>query len=140
MTSRVELNTWDLAIFALYLVVTLVVGFAVARRGTRTVQGYFLGGRDIPWYVVGASLVTRAALAPLTASKGRIVYLSATSVGRPLPGMGAYETSKAALDEMVRAWRGEHHEIGFCTVAIGNTLGTEVYQSWDPRLLGEHGV
>ena len=57
MTSRVELNTWDLAIFALYLVVTLVVGFAVARRGTRTVQGYFLGGRDIPWYVVGASLV-----------------------------------------------------------------------------------
>ena len=87
--------------------------------------------------VFGASLVTRAALAPLTASKGRMVYVSATSVGRPLPGMGAYETSKAALDELVRAWRGEHPEIGFCTVAVGNTLGTEVYQSWDPQLLGE---
>src|SRR5213594_4050243 len=57
MGSRVELNTWDLAIFAVYLVVTLVIGFAVARRGTRTVAGYFLGGRDIPWYVVGTSLV-----------------------------------------------------------------------------------
>jgi NAD(P)-dependent dehydrogenase (short-subunit alcohol dehydrogenase family) len=87
--------------------------------------------------VFGASLVTRAALAPLTESRGRMVYISATSVGRPLPGMGAYETSKAALDEMVRAWRGEHPEIGFCTVAVGNTLGTEVYQSWDPQLLGE---
>jgi len=87
--------------------------------------------------VFGASLVTRAALAPLTESGGRMVYISATSVGRPLPGMGAYETSKAALDELVRAWRGEHPEIGFCNVAVGNTLGTEVYQSWDGELLGE---
>ncbi len=87
--------------------------------------------------VVGASLVTRAALGPLTETRGRMVYISATSVGRPLPGMGAYETSKAALDELVRAWRGEHPEIGFCNVAVGNTLGTEVYQSWDPTLLGE---
>jgi NAD(P)-dependent dehydrogenase (short-subunit alcohol dehydrogenase family) len=87
--------------------------------------------------VVGASLVTRAALGPLTESGGRMVFISASSVGRPLPGMGAYETSKAALDELVRAWRGEHPEIGFCNVAVGNTLGTEVYQSWDPQLLGE---
>jgi NAD(P)-dependent dehydrogenase (short-subunit alcohol dehydrogenase family) len=87
--------------------------------------------------VFGASLVTRAALAPLTASGGRMVYISATSVGRPLPGMGAYETSKAALDELVRAWRGEHPEIGFCNVAVGNTLGTEVHQTWDRDLLME---
>jgi NAD(P)-dependent dehydrogenase (short-subunit alcohol dehydrogenase family) len=87
--------------------------------------------------VFGASLVTRAALAPLTESKGRMVYISATSVGRPLPGMGAYETSKAALDELVRAWRGEHPEIGFCNVAVGNTLGTEVHQTWDGALLAE---
>ena len=88
--------------------------------------------------VFGASLVTRAArLAPLTESGGRMVFISASSVGRPLPGMGAYETSKAALDELVRAWRGEHPEIAFCNVAVGNTLGTEVYQSWDPELLVE---
>jgi NAD(P)-dependent dehydrogenase (short-subunit alcohol dehydrogenase family) len=87
--------------------------------------------------VFGASLVTRAALAPLTESGGRMVYISATSVGRPLPGMGAYETSKAALDELVRAWRGEHPEIGFCNVAVGNTLGTDVTQSWDGALLAE---
>lgn len=87
--------------------------------------------------VFGASLVTRAALPSLTDSGGRMVFISATSVGRPLPGMGAYETSKAALDELVRAWRGEHPEIGFCNVAVGNTLGTEVHQSWDGELLAE---
>src|SRR3954464_3161977 len=87
--------------------------------------------------VFGASLVTRAALAPLTASGGRMVYISATSVGRPLPGMGAYETSKAALDELVRAWRGEHPEIGFCNVAVGNTLGTEGAHAGHPPPLRE---
>jgi NAD(P)-dependent dehydrogenase (short-subunit alcohol dehydrogenase family) len=89
--------------------------------------------------VIGASLVCRAAVPHLGASSGRFVFVSATSVGRPLPGMGAYETSKAALEELARAWRGEHPEVGFSTVAVGNTLGTEVTTSWDPVLLGELG-
>jgi NAD(P)-dependent dehydrogenase (short-subunit alcohol dehydrogenase family) len=87
--------------------------------------------------VIGASLVCRAALGHLAASRGRFVFVSATSVGRPLPGMGAYETSKAAIEELARAWRGEHPEVGFSTVAVGNTLGTDVTASWDPALLGE---
>jgi NAD(P)-dependent dehydrogenase (short-subunit alcohol dehydrogenase family) len=90
--------------------------------------------------VVGASLVCRAAVPHLAASGGRYVFVSATSVGRPLPGMGAYETSKAALEELARAWRAEHPEIGFSTVAIGNTLGTEVTAGWDPALLAELGA
>jgi NAD(P)-dependent dehydrogenase (short-subunit alcohol dehydrogenase family) len=87
--------------------------------------------------VIGASLVCRAALKPLQESRGRIVFISASSVGRPLPGMGAYETSKAALDELVRAWRGEHPEIGLSNVAVGQTLGTDVYAQWDYDLLME---
>jgi NAD(P)-dependent dehydrogenase (short-subunit alcohol dehydrogenase family) len=87
--------------------------------------------------VIGASLVCRAAVVHLAATRGRYVFVSATSVGRPLPGMGAYETSKAALEELARAWRGEHPEVGFSTVAVGNTLGTEVTASWDPAVLGE---
>jgi NAD(P)-dependent dehydrogenase (short-subunit alcohol dehydrogenase family) len=91
--------------------------------------------------VVGASLVTRAVLPHLQAStvtrRGRAVYISASSVGRPLPGMGAYETSKAALDELTRAWRSEHPEVGFSCVAVGQTLGTDVYAHWDRDLLVE---
>jgi NAD(P)-dependent dehydrogenase (short-subunit alcohol dehydrogenase family) len=87
--------------------------------------------------VTGASLVTRAALPHLRAVRGRAVFISATSVGRPLPGMGAYATSKAALEELARAWRSEHPEVSFSTVAIGMTLGTEVTTGWDAELLGE---
>jgi NAD(P)-dependent dehydrogenase (short-subunit alcohol dehydrogenase family) len=87
--------------------------------------------------VVGASLITRAALPALREARGRVIYVSATSVGRPLPGMGAYATSKAALEELARAWRSEYRDVSFCTVAVGMTLGTGVGDNWDPALLGE---
>lgn len=86
--------------------------------------------------VVGASLVIRAALGELKASKGRAVVISATSTGRPLPAMGVYASSKAALEEMIRAWRSEHRDVGFTSVRVGMTLGTEVSASWDPAVLG----
>ena len=85
-------------------------------------------------------MVTTAALPHLSAVRGRVVFISATSVGRPLPGMGAYASSKAALEELARAWRSEHPEISFSSVAIGMTLGTEVTDSWDMDLLGELSV
>jgi NAD(P)-dependent dehydrogenase (short-subunit alcohol dehydrogenase family) len=87
--------------------------------------------------VVGASLVTRAALPYLRDVRGRVLYISATSVGRPLPGMGAYASSKAALEELARAWRSEYRDVSFGTVAVGMTLGTGVTDSWDRSLLGE---
>jgi NAD(P)-dependent dehydrogenase (short-subunit alcohol dehydrogenase family) len=87
--------------------------------------------------VTGASLVIRAALPYLHASRGRALLISSTSLGRPLPGMGAYAASKAALEELARARRSEHPEVSFSTVAIGMTLGTEVNANWDPDLLSE---
>jgi NAD(P)-dependent dehydrogenase (short-subunit alcohol dehydrogenase family) len=87
--------------------------------------------------VGGASTVTRAALPHLGQTGGRVLYISATSVGRPLPGMGAYAASKAALEELARAWRSEHRDVGFAVVAVGMTLGTGVTDSWDRELLGE---
>ena len=66
-----------------------------------------------------------------------MLYISATSVGRPLPGMGAYASSKAALEELARAWRSEYRDVAFATVAVGMTLGTGVTDSWDRTLLGE---
>jgi NAD(P)-dependent dehydrogenase (short-subunit alcohol dehydrogenase family) len=89
--------------------------------------------------VTGASLIVRAALPHLCAVHGRAVFISATSVGRPLPGMGAYATSKAALEELARAWRSEHPEVSFSTIAIGMTLGTAVTATWDTDLLSDLG-
>jgi len=89
--------------------------------------------------VTGASLIIREALPHLREAKGRAVFISATSVGRPLPGMGAYATSKAALEELARAWRSDHPEISFSAIAIGMTLGTEVHAGWDADLLSDLG-
>ncbi len=77
--------------------------------------------------VIGASLVTAAALPHLTASTGKAVYLSsdAGTFGPPWPGLGAYGVSKAALERLVDAWRAEHPSIGFTCLVVGECAGGE---------------
>jgi NAD(P)-dependent dehydrogenase (short-subunit alcohol dehydrogenase family) len=87
--------------------------------------------------VVGAGLVTAAALPHLRVARGRAIYVSASSVDRPLPGMGVYASSKAALETMARAWQAEHPDLCFGTARIGSALGTGVTDSWDRDLLVE---
>ena len=87
--------------------------------------------------VGGAGLVTAAALPHLRASNGRAVFISASSVDRPLPGMGVYAASKAALETMVRAWQAEHPDVCFATVRVGSAMPTGVYESWNRDLMVE---
>ena len=87
--------------------------------------------------VGGAGLITAAALPHLRASNGRAVFISASSVDRPLPGMGVYAASKAALETMVRAWQGEHPDVCFATVRVGSAMPTGVYESWNRELMVE---
>ncbi|WP_085256365.1 SDR family oxidoreductase [Mycobacterium saskatchewanense] len=77
--------------------------------------------------VVGAALVTAAAVPHLSASAGKAVYLSsdAGTFGPPWPGLGAYGVSKAALERLVEAWRAEHPDIGFTTLIVGECAGGE---------------
>lgn len=95
--------------------------------------------------VIGASLITAAALPHLSASQGTVAYLSSTSASEtaPLPGLGAYAVSKAALNKMVEAWRSEHPEVGFTRVTVGDCAGgegdamTQFPNSWDSDLAME---
>jgi NAD(P)-dependent dehydrogenase (short-subunit alcohol dehydrogenase family) len=87
--------------------------------------------------VTGAALITTAALPHLRAAEGRAVYISASSVDRPLPGMGVYASSKAALETMVRAWQAEHPDVCFALARVGSALGTDVTASWNRELLIE---
>lgn len=77
--------------------------------------------------VIGAALVTAAAMPHLTASAGKAVYLSsdAGTFGPPWPGLGAYGVSKAALERLVEAWRAEHPDIGFTCLIVGECAGGE---------------
>lgn len=95
--------------------------------------------------VIGAALVTAAAIPHLSASAGRAVYLSSVSASHtpPWPGLGAYVVSKAALDKLVEAWRAEHATIGFTRVVVGDCGGgtgesqTGFAQGWDTALAAE---
>lgn len=95
--------------------------------------------------VVGASIVTAAALPHLASSGGRAIYLSSVSASQtpPWPGLGAYVVSKAALERLVEAWRGEHPEIAFTRVVVGDCAGgeghggTEFAAGWHAGLVSE---
>jgi len=87
--------------------------------------------------VIGAALMTAAALPYLTESSGTAVYLSSVSasVTPPWPGLGAYAVSKAALDKLVEAWRAEHSWVSVWAVRVtrypdSRTVGT---RTWPPR-------
>ena len=95
--------------------------------------------------VIGASLVTAAAIPHLQATSGTAIYLSSISASMtpPWPGLGSYAVSKAALDKLVEAWRGEHPQVGFTRVIVGDCAGgegpggTEFSAGWDMSLMGE---
>jgi SSS family solute:Na+ symporter len=57
MIAAVSLHLIDLSLFALYMVVAVGLGLWVGRKGKDTAQGYFLGNKTIPWFVVGSSMV-----------------------------------------------------------------------------------
>jgi NAD(P)-dependent dehydrogenase (short-subunit alcohol dehydrogenase family) len=87
--------------------------------------------------VVGAALVTAAALPALRDARGRAVYLSSDAVPRPRPGLVPYAASKAALETLVKGWRCEYSDVGFSVVRVGPTM-TSFADGWDPRLLAEY--
>jgi NAD(P)-dependent dehydrogenase (short-subunit alcohol dehydrogenase family) len=84
--------------------------------------------------VVGASLVTAAAVPHLSAAAGHALYLSSHSVSAPWPGLSGYAASKAALDTMVRGWRAECPDVSFHRVELGPTL-TGFADGWEPERL-----
>ncbi|WP_436790190.1 SDR family oxidoreductase [Yinghuangia sp. YIM S10712] len=120
--------------------------FATAAWAVAPVEGTDadVWGRMFATNVTGASLVTAAALPHLAASGGAAVYLSSisASLGPPWAYLGAYVTSKAALDKLVEVWRIEHPEVGFTRLTIGDCLGGEgdsatgIADNADPEVFG----
>ena len=50
-----QLHWIDLGIIALYLIATIFVGFWVSKRASQSMKHYFLGGNQLPWYLLGVS-------------------------------------------------------------------------------------
>jgi Na+/proline symporter len=61
------LETIDWVIVMSFLALTLLIGIVLQKRAGRSLNDFFLGGRNLPWYLVGISMVatTFAADTPL---------------------------------------------------------------------------
>jgi len=47
----------DMAIFVIYIIAVMYIGFRVGRKEHTNAMGYFLAGRTLPWYAIGFSMV-----------------------------------------------------------------------------------
>ena len=52
MTALSHLDYW---IIGTFLLIILMVGLAASRLAARSMEHYFLGGRNLPWYLLGIS-------------------------------------------------------------------------------------
>jgi len=52
-----SLSSLDLTIIGLYFALSLVVGIWAARQAGRDTQSFFLAGRNMPWWLLGVSMV-----------------------------------------------------------------------------------
>ncbi|CAN5242550.1 SDR family oxidoreductase [soil metagenome] len=85
---------------------------------------------------IGANNVLRAARQYLS-DDGVVLVASSSDVGQPRAGVAAYSASKAALDEILRAWRSEHPDLSIIRVGVGATEDTEILRGADRDLLPE---
>ena len=50
-----KLHPLDIAIIVGYFIVVILIGLWVSRRGAKDMDSYFLGGKRIPWWMLGIS-------------------------------------------------------------------------------------
>jgi Na+/proline symporter len=50
-----QLHSLDIGIIVGYFVLVVTVGLWVSRRGSKDLDSYFLGGKTMPWYMLGVS-------------------------------------------------------------------------------------
>lgn len=66
-----QINTIDWLIIGSYLILTIFIGLYFRKRASKSLSDYFLGGRNLPWYIAGISMVatTFAADTPLAVTE-----------------------------------------------------------------------
>lgn len=84
--------------------------------------------------VIGVHETIRAHL-PLLVPSAIVAALSSDSVRHPHTALGAYSSSKAAMERCLVAWRLEQPGYRFSCVEVGGTVPTDFTSHFDPDLL-----
>lgn len=54
-TRAMKLHALDIGIILCYFAAVVLIGLWVSRRGAKDLDAYFLGGKSLPWYLLGVS-------------------------------------------------------------------------------------
>ncbi|EHI13336.1 short-chain dehydrogenase/reductase SDR [Mycolicibacterium thermoresistibile ATCC 19527] len=84
--------------------------------------------------VIGVHEVIRAHL-PVLVPSAIVAAMSSDSVRHPHAALGAYSSSKAALERCLVSWRLEKPGYRFACVEVGGTVPTDFTSHFDPGLL-----
>lgn len=50
-----ELHWIDISIIVAYIVLVIAIGWLISKRASKNLESYFLGGKSLPWWVIGTS-------------------------------------------------------------------------------------
>ena len=53
----IELSSFDYTIISCFFSITLIIGFLVSKKSSSSSSEYFLSGRNMPWWLLGISMV-----------------------------------------------------------------------------------
>lgn len=84
---------------------------------------------------IGFHQVLRACL-PVLAPNALAAAVSSEAVTRHRAALGAYATSKVALERVLLAWRSEHPELRIGCIRVGQTAPTDFGREFDDEALG----
>ncbi|MBD3344179.1 MAG: hypothetical protein GF401_03850 [Chitinivibrionales bacterium] len=54
------LHTIDWIILVFYLVLTIILGLIFSKKGTQSIQEFFVSGRSLPWWLAGTTMIASA--------------------------------------------------------------------------------
>jgi len=52
---KLDLHIVDILIIVGYVAAVILIGWLISKRASKDLSAYFLGGRSLPWYVIGTS-------------------------------------------------------------------------------------
>jgi NAD(P)-dependent dehydrogenase (short-subunit alcohol dehydrogenase family) len=110
-------------------VLLISVGSASLRRLEHTTSEDWRGAFETN--VIGISR-TLAGLLDLLTPVSVVVIVSSETAVSPRSHLGAYGSSKAALEHSIEQWREEHPWLRLTTVSLGATVPTEFGSQFDP--------
>src|SRR4029453_16556541 len=97
------MSAFDWLVVIAYMAVTLAVGVVLWGRASRSLEGFFVGGRNIPWWLAGTSM------AAITFNVDTPLYVSGLVIGRGIAGNWEWGSFVVAHVGMIylfaRLWR-----------------------------------